>query len=39
MVIAVRIAYTRKMSYEKLERELLESNEGFQVVSVDEIEN
>ncbi len=39
VVITVRIAYTRRMSYEKLERELLESNEGFQVVSVGEIEN
>jgi hypothetical protein len=38
-VIAVRIAYTRKMSYEKLERELIESNEGFQVVSAGEVEN
>ncbi len=39
VVIAVRIAYTRTLSYEKLERELVESNEGFQVVSVGEIEN
>jgi len=37
--IALRIAYTRTMSYETLERELLESNEGFQVVSAGEIEN
>jgi putative Mg2+ transporter-C (MgtC) family protein len=39
VVISVRIAYTRKMSYETLERELLESNEGFQVVSIGEVEN
>lgn len=39
VMISVRIAYTRQMSYETLERELLESNEGFQVVSVSEIEN
>ncbi|NUQ75256.1 MAG: MgtC/SapB family protein [Polyangiaceae bacterium] len=39
VVISVRIAYTRQMSYETLESELLQSTEGFQVVSVAEIEN
>jgi putative Mg2+ transporter-C (MgtC) family protein len=37
--ISVRIAYTNKMKYSTLEREILESNEGFQVVAVSEVEN
>jgi putative Mg2+ transporter-C (MgtC) family protein len=37
--ISVRIAYTRKLSYATLERELLEADEGFQVISAGEIEN
>lgn len=39
VLISVRIAYTRRLTYETLERELLESSEGFQVVEVGEVEN
>jgi putative Mg2+ transporter-C (MgtC) family protein len=37
--ISVRIAYTKKLSYATLERELLEADEDFQVISAGELEN
>jgi hypothetical protein len=35
----VRIAYTSTLSYSTLEQELLGATEGYQVISVGEVEN